>query len=110
MLTNDPRATFASLSLTLNQTRSGKSLPAVVRFTAERPNGESQFIRERAMSILTVFELSSMTTEKYAQAIRGLEAAGQGSSEGRMHHVASVQEDDSIIVIDVWKSAELLVT
>jgi len=60
------------------------------------------------MSILTVFELSSMTTEKYDQAIRGLEAAGQGSPEGRMYHVASVQEDDSIIVIDVWESAELL--
>ncbi len=60
------------------------------------------------MSILTVFELSSMTIEKYSQVIRGLEAAGQGSPEGRLYHVASVQEDGGIIVIDVWESAELL--
>ena len=60
------------------------------------------------MSIVTVFELSSMTTEKYDQVIRGLEAAGQGNPEGRLYHVASVQEDGSIIVTDVWESAELL--
>ena len=60
------------------------------------------------MSIVTVFELSSMTTEKYDQVIRGLEAAGQGSPEGRLYHVASVQKDGSIIVTDVWESAELL--
>ena len=60
------------------------------------------------MSILTVFDISSMTTEKYDQAIRGLEVAGQGNPEGRLYHVASVQEDGSIIVIDVWESAELL--
>ena len=60
------------------------------------------------MSILTVFDISSMTTVKYDQAIRGLEAAGQGNPEGRLYHVASVQEDGSIIVIDVWESAELL--
>ena len=60
------------------------------------------------MSIVTVFELSSMTTEKYDQVIRALEAAGQGNPEGRLYHVASVQEDGSIIVTDVWESAELL--
>ena len=60
------------------------------------------------MSILTVFELSSMTTEKYDQAIGGLESAGQGNPEGRLYHVASVREDGSIIVIDIWESSELL--
>lgn len=60
------------------------------------------------MSILTVFELPSMTTDKYDEAVRGLEAAGQGSPKGRLHHVASVQEDGSIIVADVWDSAESL--
>ena len=60
------------------------------------------------MSILTVFDISSMTTEKYDQAISGLEAAGQGNPEGRLYHVASLQEDGSMIVTDVWESAELL--
>ena len=60
------------------------------------------------MSILTVFDLSSMTAEKYDQVIGGLEAAGQGKPEGRSYHVASVQDDGSIIVVDVWESADLL--
>ena len=60
------------------------------------------------MSILTVFDLSSMTAEKYDQVIGGLEAAGQGNPEGRSYHVASIQDDGSIIVVDVWDSADLL--
>ena len=60
------------------------------------------------MSILTVFNLLSMDTRKYDQAIKDLEAAGQGNPEGRVYHVASLQEDGSIIVTDVWESAELL--
>ena len=60
------------------------------------------------MSILTVFNLLSMDTEKYDQAIKDLEDAGQGNPEGRVYHVASLQEDGSIIVTDVWESAELL--
>ena len=57
------------------------------------------------MSIITVFELSSMTIEKYSQVIRGLEAAGQGSPEGRLYHIASPQEDGSFMVTAVWESA-----
>ena len=60
------------------------------------------------MSILTVFNLSTMTVEKYNQAIRGLEAAGQGKPKGRLYHVASRQEDGTMIVTDIWESAELL--
>ena len=60
------------------------------------------------MSILTVFNLSTMSAEKYTKAIRGLEAAGQGKPKGRLYHVASRQEDGSIIVTDIWESAELL--
>jgi hypothetical protein len=60
------------------------------------------------MSILTVFNLSTMSAEKYKEAIRGLEAAGQGKPRGRLYHVASRQEDGSIIVTDIWESAELL--
>jgi hypothetical protein len=60
------------------------------------------------MSIITVFNLSTMTAEKYNQAIRGLEAAGQGKPKGRLYHVAARQEDGSIIVTDIWESAALL--
>lgn len=60
------------------------------------------------MSIITVFNLATMSAEKYNEAIRGLEAAGQGKPEGRLYHVASRQDDGSIIVTDIWESAELL--
>ena len=60
------------------------------------------------MSIITVFNLSTMTTEKYNQAIRGLEAAGQGKPKGRLYHVAARQEDGSTVVTDIWESAALL--
>ena len=60
------------------------------------------------MAIITVFNLSTMTTEKYNQAIRGLEAAGQGKPKGRLYHVAARQEDGSTVVTDIWESAALL--
>lgn len=60
------------------------------------------------MAILTVFNLSTMTDAKYKEAIRGLEAAGQGKPKGRLYHIASRQADGSIIVTDIWESAELL--
>ena len=60
------------------------------------------------MAILTVFELHTMNVEKYNKAIKGLAEAGQGNPEGRLYHVATRKEDGSIIVTDVWESAELL--
>ena len=60
------------------------------------------------MSILTVFELSTMDADKYKKAIKGLEEAGEGNPEGRQFHVASLQKDGSVIVTDIWESAELL--
>ena len=60
------------------------------------------------MSIITVFNLSTMNTEKYNQTIRDLEAAGQGKPKGRLYHVAARQEDGSFIVTDIWESAALL--
>ncbi len=60
------------------------------------------------MPIITVFNLSTMTAEKYNQAIRGLDAEGQGKPNGRLYHVAARQEDGSTIVTDIWESAELL--
>ena len=46
--------------------------------------------------------------KKYNRVITDLEAAGQGKPKGRLHHVASRQEDGSFVVTDVWASAELL--
>ncbi len=60
------------------------------------------------MPIITVFNLSTMTTEKYNQAISGLEAAGEGKPKGRLYHIAARQEDGSTIVTDIWESAALL--
>jgi hypothetical protein len=60
------------------------------------------------MSILTVFNLSTMNEEKYNKAIDGLEASGQGKPRGRLYHIATRQEDGTIIVSDIWESAELL--
>jgi len=60
------------------------------------------------MSIITVFNLSTMDAQKYSQAISDLEAAGQGKPKGRQYHVAARQEDGSIIVTDIWESAALL--
>jgi len=60
------------------------------------------------MSILTVFNLTTMTAEKYDRAIRGLEAAGQGKPKGRIYHVACLQDDGNMRITDVWESPELL--
>ena len=60
------------------------------------------------MSILTVFSMPTMNAEKYNRVIRDLDAAGQGKPKGRLHHVASRQEDGSFVVTDVWASRELL--
>ena len=60
------------------------------------------------MSIHTVFNLSTMTIQKYKEAIGALEAAGQGKPKGRIYHVACPQKDKSVIVTDIWESAELL--
>ena len=60
------------------------------------------------MAILTVFNLPTMNAERYDRIVRELEAAGQGKPRGRLHHVASRQDDGSFMVTDVWESAELL--
>ena len=60
------------------------------------------------MSILTVFNLTTMDLDKYNEAIRGLEAAGQGKPKGRLYHIAVRNDDGSMIVTDIWESAELL--
>jgi len=60
------------------------------------------------MSILTVFNLTTMNAEKYNKAITGLAAAGHGKPKGRLYHIATPQEDGSMIVTDIWESPESL--
>ena len=60
------------------------------------------------MSILTVFNLTTMDADKYNKAIQGLAAAGQGKPKGRLYHIATPNEDGSMIVTDIWESPELL--
>jgi len=60
------------------------------------------------MSIVTVFTIPSMNIEKYDRTINELAAAGQGNPMGRLYHVAALKADGSIIVTDVWESAEFL--
>lgn len=60
------------------------------------------------MTILTVFNLTTMDQEKYEAAIKGLEEAGQGKPKGRIYHVAVKTDDGSMIVTDIWESPELL--
>lgn len=57
--------------------------------------------------IVAVFEIPGMTSEQYDQVIKGLEAAGEGSPEGRLYHVAA-SKSGGWFVADVWRSPELL--
>jgi hypothetical protein len=45
------------------------------------------------------------TPEKYAQALKKLEAVGAGAPKGRTLHVA-LEADGSIQVFDIWDSQE----
>jgi len=56
------------------------------------------------MAILTVFNLTTMTADKYAKVIRNLDAAGQGKPKGRSYHVATLTNDGTTVVTDVWDS------
>jgi len=64
--------------------------------------------KEQTMSILTVFDLQTMNVDKYKKAIKGLEEACLGNPDGKLYHVATLKEDGSVIVTDVWESAEKL--
>jgi hypothetical protein len=60
------------------------------------------------MAIVTVFKLTTMTPEKYERAIAGLEAAGVGNPNGRLFHVAAESAEGTMVITDVWESAEML--
>ena len=51
------------------------------------------------------FVHEGFTREKYASAIKQLEAAGAGAPKGRTLHVA-VESDGAINVFDIWESQQ----
>ena len=57
------------------------------------------------MAIGVFFYPDEMTAEQYNEALRRLEAAGQGAPKGRQHHFA-FGDAASLMVVDVWESQE----
>ena len=57
------------------------------------------------MSYVFAFSPVGMTTQKYDECIKRLEAAGAGSPQGRLYH-ASYGTADGLRVFDVWDSPE----
>lgn len=57
------------------------------------------------MALGFYFHSEGMTTEKYDSVIKQLEAAGQGSPKGRVHH-SCFGPPDGLMVYDVWTSQE----
>jgi hypothetical protein len=50
-----------------------------------------------------------MNTENYTVGVNVLEAAGVGSPEERLYHIASVRKDGSILINDVWEPVEPII-
>jgi hypothetical protein len=59
------------------------------------------------MAISAHFRYRGFTPEKYDEAIRRLDAAGEGSPAGRLHH-AAIDADGEIEVFDIWESQDAL--
>jgi hypothetical protein len=57
------------------------------------------------MAILLRFKPEGMTSAKYSEVVRKLEAAGEGSPAGRIFHVA-FGDQDNLYVSDIWDSRE----
>jgi hypothetical protein len=57
------------------------------------------------MALGFYFVHEGFTPEKYATAIKKLEAAGAGAPKGRTLHVA-LESDGAIQVFDIWESQE----
>jgi hypothetical protein len=53
-----------------------------------------------------VFKFAKFSKDKYFQAIKDLEAAGQGSPAGRSFHAASELADGGMMIVDIWESME----
>ena len=59
------------------------------------------------MAIVVHFEVSGMSSEKYEEALRRLEAAGAGAPPGRLYHV-SYGAPENLQVTDVYDSPQSL--
>ena len=57
------------------------------------------------MALAILFTPKQMTTEKYDECIRRLEAAGAGAPTGRLYHACYGPSGD-LRVLDVWESQE----
>lgn len=57
------------------------------------------------MSIVAVFEIPTMSVEKYNTTVKQLSDAGAGAPKGRVYHVAS-KLGSGTQVVDVWNSQE----
>ena len=57
------------------------------------------------MALGFYFVNGGFTPEKYEEALKQLEAAGQGAPKGRTLHVA-LESDGEIQVFDIWESQE----
>lgn len=61
------------------------------------------------MAISAYFRHSGLTAERYDEASRRLDAAGEGNPAGRVCHVA-MEADGEIEVFDIWESQGALET
>ena len=57
------------------------------------------------MAFVVRFVPQSMSTQKYDEIVRRLEAAGAGAPKGRLYHVA-FGPADALRVSDIWESRE----
>jgi hypothetical protein len=57
------------------------------------------------MALGFYFTPSSFSTADYDEVIKQLDAAGAGSPDGRLHHIA-LESDGNVQVFDVWESQE----
>ena len=57
------------------------------------------------MALGIYFSPEKMTTDKYDEVIRRLEAAGAGRPPGRLHH-SCFGPADHLMVYDIWESQE----
>lgn len=57
------------------------------------------------MALGIYFAHDGFTPDKYASAIKQLDAAGAGSPKGRTLHIA-LESDGSIQVFDIWESQQ----
>ena len=57
------------------------------------------------MAIVIKFKHAGFSATKYHEAIKQLEAAGQGNPKGRSFHV-SYGDSNGVDILDVWESME----